>query len=504
MTDRFLHTGRAHWAWTLLAALLTTFAAPAHGLVQADAAETIKTIRAAVPSADLIVVLDDGAGQRQSAPGRAFTAILSDFGIGKNEGEFTRAWSQLARMFGVDNGKAFDELFGKRMILVTQDTTITGFGSWAIATVVPEDLGITVIKKLGAKGRETVVGQTVYAIEGGAYRVSLLKPRSSKQSDDNRLLVFSPKDSSELLSRLVRGLVTPRGWENAIGAGRAFPASVTAVLLEAQTDVARIEASLGNAGWDGLAVFEMPEFEMRSAGWAGDEFGKLSKGAWLSVADEVDLATIADTPIAAILPIDPERLRRLSAHCTGRIYLRVLPELDNEVSLAVCLEMDGSDEADALADRAVRDIAGLLTANPDAVPDYRGFMPEAVRTAPVRGDFAHDVLRPMIGASPAIAWRTSGKGKTAWWTTLIAPINSDHTAALDELIALLPAGGAGGALVSVGAVSPGPIVGLIERGLGNPNSVRGTFERIEDARWSTRQNGSRLEIGFEIRMSSDR
>src|SRR5690606_5896996 len=127
----FLHTGRAHWAWTLLAALLTTFAAPAHGLVQTDAAETIKTIRAAVPSADLIVVLDDGAGQRQSAPGRAFTAILSDFGIGKNEGEFTRAWSQLARMFGVDNGKAFDELFGRRMILVTQDTTITGFGSWA-------------------------------------------------------------------------------------------------------------------------------------------------------------------------------------------------------------------------------------------------------------------------------------------------------------------------------------------------------------------------------------
>ncbi|MCA9273176.1 MAG: hypothetical protein KDA31_09040 [Phycisphaerales bacterium] len=503
MTDRPRQISRASGAWALLAALLMLIASPAHASrIQANASEAIESIRAAVPNADLIVVLDNGSEQRRSDAGRAFTSILTDFGLGQNEGEFTNAWSQLAAMFGVDNGRAFDELFGTRMILVSQDTTITGLGSWAIATVVPKQLGIEVTKKLGAKGREKIVGQTVYAIEGGAYRVSLLSPRNANAPDKNRLLVFSPKDSNDLLSKLLRGLVTPRGWDKVIGEGNPVPPSVNGLLLESGQEVARFEAMLTNTGWNGLAFFELPGFEVRSAGWSDDAFEGLSKGAWLSVADEVDLSTIAEAPIAAILPIDPERLRQLAAHCTGRIYLRISPEEEDDVSLALCLETDGSPEASALTDRAVRDVAGLLTANPDAVPDYQGFMPSAVRTAPIRGDFAHDALRPMIGDTPAIAWRTVPKGKSSWWTTRIAPVASDHAAALDELIASLPAGEVGGPIVSLGVVSPGPVVGLIERGSGSPNSVEPIFARIESASWSTRQSGSRLEVGFDVRMSA--
>ena len=505
MTDRPVQTSRATGAWVLVAALMVFVALPAHARwLQASASEAIASIRTSVPNADLVVVLDSGSEQRRSDAGRAFTGILTDFGLGQNDGSFTHAWSQLASMFGVDNGRAFDELLGRRMILVSQDTTVTGLGSWAIATVVPKDLGIEVIKKLDAKGRDTVVGQTVYAIEGGAYRVSLLKPRSSKTPDTNRLLVFSPKDSSDLFSKLLRGLVTPRGWDRVVGEGDRVPPSVTGVLIEAGQEVARIEARLTNTGWNGLAFFELPEFEVRSAGWSGQEFEPLSEGAWLSLADEVDLGSIASAPIAAILPIDPERLRQLSAHCTGRVYLRVMPEDDDGVSLAICLETDGSPEANSLGDRAVRDMAGLLTANPDAVPDYRGFMPEAVRTAPIRGDFAHDALRPIIGGVPAIAWRTMPKGNSSWWTTRIAPELSDHASALDELITNLPAGETGGPIVSMGVVSPGPIAGLIERGSGVPNRVEPVFARIESANWSTRQSGSRLEVTFEVRMSVDR
>ncbi|MFI4871006.1 MAG: hypothetical protein ACIARQ_04275 [Phycisphaerales bacterium JB061] len=504
MTIRPRQTGRALGAWVLLAALFVLASAPAHARWgQAKASEAIETIRASVPNADLIVVLDNGAEQRQSDAGRALTGILTDFGLGQNEGDFSDAWSQLASMFGVDNARAFDELFGSRMILVSQDTTVTGLGTWAIATIVPKDLGLKVTKKLGAKGRERIVGQTVYAIEGGAYRVSLLKPRSADAPDRNRLLVFSPKNSGDLLGKLMRGLVTPRGWDRVIGEGNPVPPSFTGVLIESGQEVARIEAKLTNDGWSGTALFELPGFEVRSAGWAGDSFERLSEGAWLSVADEVDLSTIAESPIAVILPIDPDRLRQLAAHTTGRVYLRVLPE-DDEVALSICLETDGSTEADALADRAVRDVAGLLTANPDAVPNYEGFMPEALRTAPIRGDFAHDALKPIVGGSPEIAWRTSPKGKTSWWTTRIAPAGSGHADALDELFADLPSGETGGTIVSLGVVRPGPIVGLIERGSGSPNSVEPILGRIESASWTTRQNGSRLEVGFDLRMSADR
>ena len=87
-------------------------ASPAHASrIQANASEAIESIRAAVPNADLIVVLDNGSEQRRSDAGRAFTSILTDFGLGQNEGEFTNAWSQLAAMFGVDNGRAmFDQV----------------------------------------------------------------------------------------------------------------------------------------------------------------------------------------------------------------------------------------------------------------------------------------------------------------------------------------------------------------------------------------------------------
>ena len=95
-------------------------------------------------------------------------------------------------------------------------------------------------KKLGAKGRERIVGQTVYAIEGGAYRVSLLKPRSADAPDRNRLLVFSPKNSGDLLGKLMRGLVTPRGWDRVIGEGNPVPPSFTGVLIESGQEVARL------------------------------------------------------------------------------------------------------------------------------------------------------------------------------------------------------------------------------------------------------------------------
>lgn len=503
MTKLRTSTSRSAWAW-LVAVFLVWFghAAPADARGwQSDTSAVIETIRTAVPDADLIVVLDDGKSQRRSAPGRALTGMLVEFGLAQQQGEFAKAWSQFAGMFGLDNGRAFDELFGQRMILVAENTTTLGFGSWSIATVVPTPLALEIIKKLGAKGRDSEAYQTVYAIEGGAYRVSLLKPSNASGPDEYRLIVFSPRDSNELLRKLIRGLVSPMGWSRVVGKGNLTKPTVTGVLFTDQAEVARINAALTDDGWDGLGSFEMPEFEMRSSGWTGPEFEALAQDAWLALADEVDLALLADSPVASILPIDPERLRQLSAHCTGRVFLRIAPEDEEGAAIAICLEMDGTPEAAALADRAVRDVVGLLTAKPDGVPDYRGFLPEAVRTAPVRSDFAYDVLRPAIGRAPAVAWRTASKGNTSWWTTRIAPGNTAHTEKLDELLAGLPGGETGGPLVSLGMAHPGPLTRLVELGTGAPEEFHKTLGRVETLEWSTRQRGTLLEVSFGVRMS---
>ena len=505
MTDLRTTPGRAIRACVVLVALVIQLVCvSAHAeWYQESASGAIETIRAAVPNAELIAVLDDGAGQRHSAQGRAVTGLFVDFGLAQNKGEFAQAWSQLAGMFGLDNARAFDELFGKRMLLVAQGASPVGLGDWAIATVVPTPLALDVLKKLGAKGRDIVSGQTVYAIEGGAYRFSLLKPRQADKGDAYRLIVFCPRDSDELLRHLIRGLVTPTGWDRVVGLGKFTKPSITGVLINERAEVARLETALTDAGWKGLARFELPNFEMRSSGWSGQEFARLSENAWLSMADEVDLAQVADSPIAAILPIDGDRLRQLAPHCTGRVYLRVLPEGEQSAALSICLEMDGTPEAGALADKAVRDIAGLLTASPDAVPDYRGFMPNAVRTAPIRGDFSRDVLKPMIGPTPTLAWRTATKGNTSWWTTRIAPGGSPHTESLDLLYEHLPAGDTGGSIVSLGKLNPGPIVGMMERGAGAVNSIEPTARRIEAVEWSSHQSGTQLEVLFNVRMAGE-
>lgn len=492
---------RAQVVLIALAAQLLAVSAHA-GRAQGGASEAIEAIRAASAGADLIVVLDDGAGQRRSDAGKAMTGLLAELGLGRHESDLARAWAELAGVIGLGNARAFDDLFGRRMILISERTTFHGFGSWAIATVVPTPMALDVIKKLGAKGREIEAGQTLFAIEGGAFRVTLLKPRGAVAADTHRLVIFSPRDSGDLLRRLVRGMIDPKHWKPVVGEGKRPPPSINAAFLAANAEVARLGIVQADTGWRGQARFELPDFTRRSAGWAGDEFSNLSEDAWLSVADETDLAQLADSPIAAILPIDPDRLRELARHCTGRVYLRVAPRGEHGADLSIGLEMRPSPEAAALADRAARDIAGLLTAAPETVPDYLGFMPQAVRTAPIRGEFADQVLRPMIGPNPAIAWRTGLRGSSSWWITRIAPGASGHTPAFDKLLADLPEGDKGGRLVSLGVLRPGPVAGMVERGAAAGNTLSATLGRIESVRWSTRQRGTQVEIGFDVRMDT--
>lgn len=485
-----------------LATLLIATNAHARG-GQGGASQALDAVRAVAPQADFIVILDDGAGQRQSPSGRAMTGLLVDLGLAQQDGELARAWSELASAFGLDNARAFDELFGRRMILISEGTTLQGLNAWALGTVIPTPTALDVVKKLGAKGRGIEAGQTLFAIEGGAYRVTLLRPRGSGAQDTHRLVVFSPRNSGDLLRTLVRGLVEPRHWEPVVGAGKRPAPSIAASFQFDGAEVARLGVVQADTGWRGQAHFEMPEFEQRSSGWSGEEFAKLADGAWLAMADEVDLALLADSPLSAALPLGANRLRELAGHCTGRVFLRVVPDEPAGVALSVCLEMDASPEAAALADRAVRDIAGLLTGSPDAVPDYRGFMPEALRTAPIRGEFSDQVLRPMIGTDPALAWRQGAAENTSWWTTRLAPGASDHTRALDALIAGLPSGETGGRLVSLGVARPGPLASVIERGAGAANALSPTLERIDAVRWTTRQRGTRLEVTFDLGMNAE-
>ena len=110
MTDRPRQISRASGAWALLAALLMLIASPAHASrIQANASEAIESIRAAVPNADLIVVLDNGSEQRRSDAGRAFTSILTDFGLGQISKDHTALLDPYDRLRFTSFAAPFDQ-----------------------------------------------------------------------------------------------------------------------------------------------------------------------------------------------------------------------------------------------------------------------------------------------------------------------------------------------------------------------------------------------------------
>lgn len=467
---------------------------------QSQASEAIGKVVEIAPDAGIVLVLDNVADQRASQQGESLNTMLSELGVTGEDGAFSEAWAELSDKIGLREDVAFDKFFGRRVVFVSEGLTIAGGGQWAIATVVDESLALRVIKRLGAKGRDYEAGQAIFAIEGGAYRISPVRVRDGA-GGKARLFVIAPRQSADLFRTLVRGLSQKEHWADLVGQNKDLATQNAGVLRADNTNVAQLTVLMNEEGWNGQALLETPGLEQLTPGWSAATIDKVADNAWLVLADEVDAKFFFKGPLSALLPLEGDLPERLSEHATDRVLLSVGP-VEGGVAIMVALELDGTDGAAAVADEAMRGLAVFLTGNPDASPDYAGFMASAVRTARLEGVLHDELLEPMLGKHPNLSWMVHSDADRSWWVFRIGPASGAEAGALEKMALALPSRDEGGRLSSLGIARPGPLAGMVDRVLSSDRPMARPMKQIETFRWSSRQRPGQTEIGFSVRMNS--
>lgn len=489
------------WVWRVLCIVTALTACHASATsYQSQAAEAIESIVEVAPDAGLVVLLDNAAEQRQSEAGQSLTTMLDTLGITGDDGAFSNGWSELSQKIGMREDVAFDKFFGQRVLFVSEGLTIDGNGQWAIATVVEEALAIRLIKRLGGKGRDLIADQPIFAIEGGAYRVSPISVRGDA-GRKARLFVIAPRESAVLFADLVKGLSQRDRWADLVGHNRALSPQFAGRLRTKGTDVAQITALMNEEGWNGQALLETPGLEQMTPGWSGKTFDKFTDDAWLVLADEVDAMFLFKGPMAGVIPVKGDLPDRLSAHATDRVLMKVGP-VENGTAITAAIELDGSPEAAKVVDEAMQGLAIFLTGNPDATPDYGGFLPSAARVAKLDGVLYDDLLKPMLGVKPNLSWFVLNERERSWWVLRLGPADGDEAQTLERVASALPARDEGGRLSSMGIARPGPLAGMIDRLLVPERSIAPPMEQVDTFRWSSKQRPGQTEIGFSMRMNS--
>ena len=486
-----------------LLTLMVLLAAPvAHaGASQSQAREAARGITEIVPDADMVFVADGAAQQRQSGAGQSLTVVLDGLGVTQEDGPLSLAWSGLSAKLKLDEEDAFDKLFGRRAIFVSDGMTIADEGEWAIATVVPSKLAYTVLKALGAKRRDLEAGNTVFAIEDGAYRISLVHPRENAADNTHaRLFVVSPRDSKSLFRKLVRGLSQPKSWGEVVGQNHKLSPQIAGVFRADGQDVGVVTILQTDRGWHGQAIINASDKAQQTPGWSGVHLDMIAAGAWLSLIEEIDPEELMRTPVGSILQFDPELVASLSEHTTKRVAVSIRPAR-NGVSIMAAIETTGTADAAQAADTTMKKVAEFITGRADASPDYQGFMCHATRTVNLTGILTDELLEPMLGRGLGLSWLIKSRPGSGWWVVRLGPATGHEGVALRALACKLPDADDGGRHFSLGVARPGPLASMIDRAAKSQWPTAKAFGQVELVRWSERLRPGKMEIGFELRMN---
>lgn len=118
---------------------------------------------------DLLLVIDHAADHRRGAAGGAL-AFLADKLFA--DGDTFRKWDELARTLGWSDEQAFDQLLGRRIVLVGR-----GLGgadpSFALLADVDRAAEWTLRKRLKLAPRGIVNGRTLYSVEDGRFELTV-------------------------------------------------------------------------------------------------------------------------------------------------------------------------------------------------------------------------------------------------------------------------------------------------------------------------------------------
>jgi hypothetical protein len=141
------------------------------GVGRDDTQDPIIGIAHLPASVDVVMVVEEAASIRVSDAGSAVIGALVETGL---LSKTTKSWEELALSLGWTPDEAFDELFGRRVVLALDEIDGKGGPRWVVLADVDESTNARIRKELKLAPRTIANNARVLAGERGRFRLAVI------------------------------------------------------------------------------------------------------------------------------------------------------------------------------------------------------------------------------------------------------------------------------------------------------------------------------------------
>lgn len=463
--------------------------------------------------AEFMVQFDDLAAHLRAPAGASMRRMLAELGVFERTG---RAWEGLSGTLGLDPETAIDRLLGGRVLLIVDGLGTPGF-RWACVMSVDSEMGRLLPRRLKASPRETLNGRTVYAMEDGRFRVTLVE---SQGEPGVRALAIAHSGAEALLRA---GAELGSRWE--AGVHESAPAGNRVAALLHRPGSGRWlwgELSAVEDGWQLRASGPAGLFESitgpTGGGLPGEWFEEMSGGSLIAMAGPVDAAA-GRPPLLAVpmqlawnlLPFEPPAEFAGGGADVSMVAVRALGggRLDFSAGYRVRDLRHSARLADEYVCGEIGRVSGGAPIAIDA-PVCTGRYPEAKRRQTVVLDHGAALVKA-FGPSLSFVWGGADRAArdgSGWWMMRVS-----GGAMLDLTPASAPASGAApgkaggeGVVLAAGVMRPRSLLGSLEDGpfAGEEGwGPVGALRWIDEFRWEVAPTAAGVDVVegvFRVRM----
>lgn len=493
-------------------------------------------------SVEAVVLIESGAKQAGSEPGRALAAAVRE---ARSFADLVKAWDGLARTLEWTGDRTFEALLGRRAALAMSGLE-TRF-QWVLTSAIDAAASQRLRDRLKPAPRGLVAGRVVLAVEDGGYELALTPGPADMPGAVT--LVLAPARHSGLFDQVVRAATG--GGEPLLAGSPAFAAAANVGvgdvfilhhrdLLAGRKDPLRrahyllASARLNKSGWSATlraspGVLMDREKTRNVAPWPGPVMERLSQGAVLLALG------LGPAEATRVLRLDAlaEALKRdtaLSGLLAQRWMLGVWtglcgdPGAHGAMTVAVAVDTPDVPALAVEGDRVMTLLTPLLTAAPPAPGDtgFGGMFPSAVRTArsPRRVSEGADApVRALSwGYPPSPVPMPPGSDAGAdpgWWVVSLtvdggacAPLGGGETSLrwvrdLSSALRANPAVPGDKGFLSMGLVRPGELAALLRASGLDDTGALAPLRWLRSISWKTWPAGEFIEGGIEVEVAEN-
>lgn len=413
---------------------------------------------------DLLLAVNGAASWRRGELGPALRQVLAPV-VG--QGEVARAWRRLAEILHLTDEEAFDELVGRRFVLVRRPIGEPGaLMDWAVISEVSTKTRRLLADGLRAAPRRIEGGLAVMSVEDGRFWLSAVSGK------DRATLLLGPASAPGLFDALSATL----GRQHAGALGDPGPLAELRSLDRQATVLLMSRAPGEDGSWfaasargEGRTLHasvavrsaELSKIVAEIGPWTRRSFDRLEPGCFFMI-EEWRLPALAEwsalgVPLAPLLAAAKRAAPAGEGDWTWggpRQVLRLAPASDALGALTVAVQSSDIDADAARGDAAIGALVRALApgAPPDAgALDLRGQFPRAWREVDL-SDSLGAAWRSLFDDGPMLVWNSApderprldgpGAGEDApgaapgWWIAGLGQAEAQRV--LEELASHAP------------------------------------------------------------------